>query len=154
MCKGTYASVPLHRLTYGNYRLTVANVDESDSRCRCVCRIITRDLWLVASGLFRMTVTQPWVTCCRYIIPHFTHRPPGLHKPYKTKGKKKGKDALNNPAAYVLVRTHKSHNRSVPLRVTFRRMRRTGTLHLHLAVIQRWSKLVPTSFVLGRDPKK
>jgi len=35
-CKGTYARVRPHRYTYGNYRNTVANVDASDSRCRCV----------------------------------------------------------------------------------------------------------------------
>jgi len=37
-CKGTYASVRPHRQTCGNYRNTVANVDASDSRCRCRVR--------------------------------------------------------------------------------------------------------------------
>jgi hypothetical protein len=58
-CKGTYACVRPHRYTYGNYRNTVANVDASDSRCRCICKIIARDLWLVASRLYRMAVTRP-----------------------------------------------------------------------------------------------
>jgi len=58
-CKGTYASVRPHLHTCGNYRKTVANVDASDSRCRCICKIITRDLRLVASRLYRMAVTWP-----------------------------------------------------------------------------------------------
>ena len=75
-------------------------------------KIIARDLRLVASRLYRMAVTRPWVTCRRYSIPLFRRRPPGLHKPYKRKGKKmKGKGALNNHTAYVLVHTHKSRNR-------------------------------------------
>jgi len=44
----------------------VANVDASDSRCRCIGMIITRDLRLVASRLCRMAVTRPRVTCRRY----------------------------------------------------------------------------------------
>jgi len=56
-CKGTYACVRPHRYTYGNYRNTVANVDTSDSRCRCIGKIIARDLRLVASRLYRMAVT-------------------------------------------------------------------------------------------------
>jgi hypothetical protein len=58
-CKGTYACVQPHRYTYGNYRNTVANVDASDSRCRCICKIIARDLRLVASRQYRMAVTRP-----------------------------------------------------------------------------------------------
>ena len=81
--KGTYASVRPHRHMCGNYRNTVTNVDASDSRCRCIGKIIARDLRLVASRLYRMAVTQPRVTCRRYIIPLFRRRPPGLHKPYK-----------------------------------------------------------------------
>jgi len=38
----------------------------------------------------------------------------------------------NNRSTYATVRTHKSHNRSVPRRVTFRWIWRTGKLHLHL----------------------
>jgi len=48
-CKGAYTCVWPHRYTYGYYRNTVANVDASDSRCRCIGKIITRDLRLVAS---------------------------------------------------------------------------------------------------------
>jgi len=58
-CKGTYACVRLHRYTYGIYWNTVANVDASDSRCRCIGKIIARDLRLVASRLYRMAVTRP-----------------------------------------------------------------------------------------------
>ena len=58
-CKGTYACVRPHRYTYGNYRNTVANVDASDSRCRCIGKIIARDVRLVASRLYRMAVTRP-----------------------------------------------------------------------------------------------
>jgi hypothetical protein len=58
-CKGTYACVRPHRYTYGIYWHTVANVDASDSRCRCIGKIIARDLRLVASRLDRMAVTRP-----------------------------------------------------------------------------------------------
>jgi hypothetical protein len=37
----------------------VANVDASDSKCRCICKIIARDLRLMASRLYRMAVTRP-----------------------------------------------------------------------------------------------
>jgi hypothetical protein len=47
----------MHRC--GNYRNTVGNVDASDSRCRCIYKIIARDLRLVASRLYRMGVTRP-----------------------------------------------------------------------------------------------
>jgi hypothetical protein len=40
-------------------RDTVANVDASDSRCRCIGKIIARDLRLVASRLYRMAITRP-----------------------------------------------------------------------------------------------
>jgi len=32
----------------------------------CIGKIIARDLCLVASRLYRMDVTRPWFTCCRY----------------------------------------------------------------------------------------
>jgi len=130
-CKGTYASVRPHRHTCGNYWNTVANVDASVSRCRSIGKIIARDLRLVASRLYRMAFTWPRVTCRHYIIPLFRRRPPGLHKPYKRK-ERKGKHTLNNYATYVLVRIHKSRYRLVPLRATFRRIRRRGKIHLHL----------------------
>jgi len=38
-CKGTYASVRPHRHTCGNHWNTVANMDASDSRCRCIVRL-------------------------------------------------------------------------------------------------------------------
>jgi hypothetical protein len=59
VCKGTYACVRPHRYTYGIYWNTVANVDASDIRCRCIGKIIARDLTLVASRLYRMAVTRP-----------------------------------------------------------------------------------------------
>jgi len=58
-CKGTYACVRPHRYTYGIYWNTVANVDASDSGCRCIGKIIARDLRLVASRLYRTAVTRP-----------------------------------------------------------------------------------------------
>jgi len=56
------------------------------------------------------------------------------------------------PIAYVIVRTHKSHDRSVPL--SFGRIQRPGKIHLYLPVIKRWQTPLPTPFVLGRSPKK
>jgi len=57
--KGTYTLVRSRWHMNGNYRDTVANVDASDSRCRCIGRIIARDLRLVASRPFRMAITRP-----------------------------------------------------------------------------------------------
>jgi len=37
----------------------VANVDTSDSRCRCIGKITARDLRLLASRLYRTAVTRP-----------------------------------------------------------------------------------------------
>jgi len=88
ICKVTYASVRPHRHTCGKYRNTVANVDASDSSCRCTSMIIARDLRLGAGRLYRMAVTRPRVTCRCYIIPLFRRRPSGLHKPYKRKDRK------------------------------------------------------------------
>ena len=87
--KGTYVYVRPHRHTYGNYMYTVAQVDSSDIRCRCIGKIIPRDLSHVASGLYIMAVTRPWVTCRYYIIPLFRRRPTALYKPYKRKVKER-----------------------------------------------------------------
>ena len=38
-CKGMYASTRPRRNTDGNYRNTVAIVDASDTRCRCIVRL-------------------------------------------------------------------------------------------------------------------
>jgi hypothetical protein len=128
--KGTYACIRPHRYTYGIYWNMVANVDASDSRCRWIGKSIARDLRLVASRLYRMAVTRPQVTYRRYSIPLFRRRPPGLHIPYKRQVKER--KALYNHAAYILVQAEKSRYRSVPLRVTFRRIRHPGKLHLPL----------------------
>jgi len=58
-CKGTYACVRLYRHTHDNYSYTVPNVDSSDSKWRCIGKIITRDLSLLASRLYRMVVSRP-----------------------------------------------------------------------------------------------
>jgi len=150
-CNGTYACVWDDRYTYCNDRNTVANVDASDSRCRCIAKIIARDLSLVASRLYRKAVTRPRVTCRHYSIPLFRRRPPGLHKPYKRNGKER--KALNNHAGYVLVLIQKSRFRLAPY----------GSLLVDLAPGQTpppidWDlevvKPVPTPFIPGRDPMK
>jgi len=58
-CKGTYACVRPRRYTYCIYWNTVANVDASDSRCRCIGKIIARDVRLVASRPYRLAITRP-----------------------------------------------------------------------------------------------
>jgi hypothetical protein len=55
-----------HRHRCGNYRNTVANMDASDSRCRCIGKNIARNLRLVVSRLNGNAITQPRVTCLRY----------------------------------------------------------------------------------------
>jgi hypothetical protein len=44
---------------YGNYWNTVAKVNASDIRCRCIDKIIARDLTLVASRRYKTAVTRP-----------------------------------------------------------------------------------------------
>ena len=72
----------------------------------CLGKIIARDLWLVASQLYRMAVTQPRVTRRRYSIPRIRRRRSGLHKPYKRQGMER--KALYNHTMYVLVHAQKS----------------------------------------------
>jgi hypothetical protein len=115
--------------------IMVAHVDSSDCRCRCIVKIIARDLRLVASRLYHTGVTRPWThhVPCSYIIPLFRCRPPGLHNSVQEWERKEMESKQsNNRSTYAIVRTHKSHNRSVPLRVTFRWIWRTGKLHLPL----------------------
>jgi hypothetical protein len=101
--------------------------------------MITRDLSLVASQLYRMAVTRPWtrhvplagmLTACRYIIHLFRSRLPGLQPPLHGKDRKQS----NKRSVYVLVRSNKSRYRSVPHRATFVWIRHTGQLHLHVHV--------------------
>jgi len=47
----------------------VAHVDSSDCKCRCIGKIIARDLKLVASRLYEMRVTRPWT---RHVPCHYT----------------------------------------------------------------------------------
>jgi len=49
-----------------NYRYTVANVGASDVRHMSISKIIAGNLSLVASRLYRMAITPPWVMCHRY----------------------------------------------------------------------------------------
>ena len=59
ICKRTYASVLPCRYTYGNYRKPVAKVDASDSRCRCIGKIIAKGLRLILSCRYTMAVARP-----------------------------------------------------------------------------------------------
>jgi hypothetical protein len=103
---------------------------------RCICKIIARDLSFVGSRLYRMAVTRP-VTCRRYIqIPLFRHRPPGLHKPYKRKGKeRKGKHYtfLLRTYSYEIICPATDWYSSM---ATFRRIRRMWKLRLHWQVVK------------------
>jgi len=118
-------------------------------------KIIARDLSLVVSRLYRMAITRAWachvphaetLTTRYYIIHLFRSRPPGLQPPVQGKERKQS----NKHSAYVFVRSNESRYRLIPHRVTFRRIWRTGKLHLQWQVV----KPVPTPFVPGRDPKK
>jgi len=136
-CKGAYACVRPHRYTYGNYWNTVANVDASDIRCRCIGKIIARDLRLMASRLYRMAVTRPGSRAAVTLSPSLGADLLGcINRTRERKGNQR--KALNNHATYVLVQTQKSRYRLVAFRVTFRRIRRTGKLHLPLTEIRRW----------------
>jgi hypothetical protein len=134
ICQGTYACLRPDRYTYGNYSNLVANMDASDIRCRQIGKLIARNQRLIASQLYRMAVTRPGSRVAVTLSPSFGADLLGcIH----CIGEKEWK-GLTNHAAYVLGQTHKSPYRSVPLRVIFRRFRRTGKLHLPLTEIRRW----------------
>ena len=97
---------------------------------RCTGNIIARDLSLVASRIYRMAVTWPGVTCRRYIIPLFRHRPPGLHEPYKRKGKereKKNETIILCTGSYEPISPTSDRYSS---NATFWRIRCMGKLHI------------------------
>jgi hypothetical protein len=71
-------------------------------------RLLLRDL----SRLYGMVITRPLAMCRRYIIPLFRRRPPGLHTPYKRKGKER-KERKGCIKQSCRVRTH--INSKVPL---------------------------------------
>ena len=58
-CKGTYACVWPDWYMHGNSRKTVANIEASNGRHRCIGKISTTDLRLVASRQYRMAVIWP-----------------------------------------------------------------------------------------------
>ena len=58
-CKGMYTNVRPRRYMCGHYRNTVANVDASDSSCRCIAKIIARDIRLVASHYIEWPLLGP-----------------------------------------------------------------------------------------------
>jgi len=109
-CKGTYACVRPHRYTYGDYRNTVANVDASDGRCRCIGKIIASDLSLVATQLYRIAVTRPGSRAAITVSLSLGADLMGCINRTREKDRK----ALNNHAANVLVQTQKSHYRLAP----------------------------------------
>jgi len=110
-------------------------VDASDSRCRCIGKIIARDLRLEASRLYRMAITRPRSRAAVTLSSSLSADLLGCINRTREK-ERKGKEALYNHATYVLVRNHKSRYRSVALRATFQRIRRTGKLHLQWQVVK------------------
>jgi len=134
-CNGAYASVRPYRHTYGNYGIRLQTWTQVIVKW-CIGKIIARDLSLVASRLYRMAVTRTWVTCRRYIIPLFRRRPPGLHKPYKRKGKEretKNETIILHTQSYEPISPTTDRYSSM---ATFRRIRRTGKLHIHWLVVK------------------
>jgi hypothetical protein len=109
-------------------------VDASESRCRCIGKIIARDLRLVASRLYRMAITLPGSRAAVTVSPSLGSDLLGCI--YRTREQEtEGKVSLSNHATYVLVRNDKCCYRSVPLRATIQRIRRMGKLHLQWQVV-------------------
>jgi len=106
-------------------------MDTSDSGYRCIGNIIAEDLRLVASRLYRMAITRPGSPAAVTLSPSLGADLLGcIHRTREMETK--GKEALYNHAAYVLVRNHKFRDRLAALRVTSRWIWRPGKLHLHL----------------------
>jgi len=117
---------------------------------RCIGKIITKDISLVASWLYRMVVAQTWVTCRRYIIPISRRRPPGLHKPYKRKRKERqtrNETIISHAQLYEPLSPTTNRYSSM---ASFRLIRCMGKLHRHWLVV----KPMPTPFVPGHDPRR
>jgi len=74
---------------------------------RCIGKIIARDLSLVACRLYRMAVTRPWSRAAVTLSPSLGADLLGCKNCTREK-ERKVKEALYVPAAYVLVRNHKS----------------------------------------------
>jgi len=142
-------------------------VDSSDSKYRCIGKIIARDLSLVASWLYRMAVTRPQSRVAVTLSPSLGADLLGC---ITVQEKRKGKKALYIHAAYVLVPNDKSRYRlgqlngdlsadpahgetPLPLEGGKNRCRR----HLYQAKIQRWEeekretrkhpKVIPSSII-------
>jgi len=89
-------------------------VDSSDSKYRCIRKMITRDLSLVASRLYRMAITRPQSHVAVTLSPSLGADLLGCINRTRQK-ERKGKKALYIPATYVLVQNHKSCYRLVQL---------------------------------------
>jgi len=112
-CKGTYASVRPYRHTYGDYGIRLQTWTRVIVN-RCIGKIISRDLSLVASRLYRMAITRPQSRVAVTLSPSSGADLPGCINRTREK-ERKGKKALYIPAAYVLVQNHKSRYRLVQL---------------------------------------
>jgi len=111
-------------------------VHSSDSEYRCIGKIIASYLSLVASWLYRTAATRTWVTCHRYIIPLLRRRPPGLHEPYKRKGKEretKNETIILRTQSYEPISPTTDRYSSMAI---FRLIRHTGKLYLHWLVVK------------------
>jgi hypothetical protein len=141
-----------HRYMYGNYWNTVANVDASDIRWRCIGKVIARDLRLVASRLYKTAVTRPGLHAAMTLSPSLGTDLLGCIISTREK-ERKARKAFNNHAGYVLVQAEKSRYRLAPygsLSVDPAHGETPPSIDWDPEVV----KPVPTPFIPGRDPKK
>jgi hypothetical protein len=131
-CKGTYAWVWPPRHTYGNYCNTVANLDTSDIRCRCIGKIITRDLRFVASRLYTMAVPRPGSRATMTSSPSLGADLLGCIS--HIRDKEKHYSIMPHACSYKL----KGPGAEWHCTVTFWCILSTGKLHLPLTSIWRW----------------
>jgi len=153
MCKGTYACVRPHRYMYGNYRNMVANVDASDSRCRCIGKIIARDLRLVASQLYRMAVTRPGLRAAVTLSPSSGADLLGCINRTREK-ERKAKESIKQSCR---VRTRTSSKVPLPISTAHGDLSADPAHEENPPPIDRdpeVGKPVPTPFIPGRDPMK
>jgi len=150
-CKGRYACVRPHRYMYENYRNTVANVDASNSRCRCKGKIIGRDLRLVVSRLYKMAVTRPGSRAAIRVSPSLGADLLGCKSQYNRREWK----GVIKQSFDIRNRT----NLSVPQPIsTAQGDLPADPAHGETPPPIDWDlemvKPVPTPFILGRDPQK
>jgi len=141
-CKGEYRHVRPCTARDGNWEDTVAHKDLTDYMCRCVGKIIARDLRLMASQLYKTVLPGPGHVTCSCAVtssPCLGADLLGCIIPYKSRKGKKQKESNQ-----IMVPRTQSYEPISPTTDQYRsgwpfgRSSAWGKLHHHLTGIKKW----------------